>query len=248
VSPVRFFALYRVYVDEAGDRGLKPGASAHFVVSAVLVQDALETQARSDLAGLRQELGRQPGHVLHFRKLSHLQKVRATQAASTLPSEAITNVIICKQHLQGAGSAGQTTIITRPDPMYLWALRLLLERVSWYIRDHGGGTSIVTFAHVKRFKVQKLHDYRRALSLSDTNIHWPSFDGHAFRVSAPNAIELLQVADITASALLDAVEPQYGNVEDRYLRNISGKLYRYSNSPVTSYGLKGGCLDRRRFS
>jgi len=221
VAPVRFFALYRVYVDEAGDRGLRPGASTHFVVSAVLVQDSSESQVRSGLADLRQELGRHPGHVMHFRKLSHLQKVRATQAVASFPIESITNVIVCKQHLQGEGSPGQTTIITRPDPMYLWALRLLLERVSWYIRDHGGGTSVVTFAHVKRFKVQKLHDYRRALALSDTNIHWPSFDGHQYKVSAPNSIELLQVADITASALLDAVEPRYGNVEDRYLRNIS---------------------------
>jgi hypothetical protein len=47
--------------------------------------------------------------------------------------------------------------------MYLWAIRLLLERVSWCIRDAGGEASIVTFAHLKRFRAAKLHDYRDAL-------------------------------------------------------------------------------------
>jgi hypothetical protein len=138
--------------------------------------------------------------------------------------------------------------------MYLWALRLLLERVSWWVRDNGGGTCIVTFAHIKNFRVQKLHNYRAALQASPTSIHWPSFEGHPFRIGGMNAVELLQFADSTASAVFQAVEPDpFGNLEDRYLRNIAGKLYRYKTSSITSYGLKdlsqshgqvGGSLER----
>jgi hypothetical protein len=231
--------MHRVYVDESGDRGMKPNSSDHFVVSAILVRDSDDAQVRTELAALSQALGRHAGQVLHFRNLTHSQKIKATQDLAASSVQAITNVVVCKRHLQGVGPAGNATLITRADPMLLWAMRLLLERVSWYIRDHGGSTSIVTFAHIKNFKTQKLHDYRAALLNSPTNIHWPSFDGHKFRFGGMASVELLQLADSTASALGGAVNPdQYGNVEDRYLRNLSGKLYRYGNSPITSYGLK----------
>lgn len=256
MAPVRSFALHRVYIDEAGDRGSKPGSSDHFAVSAIIVRDALDAPLRTEIGALRQRLGRQPQQVLHFRKLTHSQKLHATDSLNASCCAVVVNVIVCKRHLQGSGSPGNAVFITRSDPMYLWALRLTLERVSWYIRDHGGGSSVVTFAHIKRFKVQKLHDYRRALHRSPTTIHWPSFDGHPFRVSDPASIELLQFADTSASAVLDAVEPDdFGAVEERYLRNMRGKLYRYGDSAITSYGLKvvpssqadpGGSLHRLR--
>lgn len=146
--------------------------------------------------------------------------------------------------------------ISQPDPMYLWAIRLLLERVSWFIRDTGGGSSIVTFAHLKRFKTSKLHSYREALRHSPTSVHWPSFDGHQFRLNAPHAVDMLQLADIGASALFKAVEPdRYGNPEPRYLAELRPIVYRRPPGPVTSYGLKvfpavegepGGSLFRLR--
>ena len=232
--------MYRVYVDEAGDRGMKPASSAHFAVSAIIVAHPLDVQVRAELANLSQQLGRKPGQVLHFRNLTHSQKVKASQDVATSSIAVITNVIICKRHLWVAGAPpGTTAYITRPDPMYLWALRLLLERVSWWIRDNGNGTSIVTFAHVKNFQAHKLHSYRNALQMSPTQIHWPSFQGHLFRLAGMAAVQLLQLADLTASALYTAIEPdQFGNIEERYLRNIAPKLYRYGRSPVTAYGLK----------
>jgi hypothetical protein len=232
--------LHWVYVDEAGDRGMKAASSDHFVVSAVVVRDVDHSQVRSELAALRQALGRDPGHVVHFRKLTHPQKIKAAQDVAASSIAVLTNVIVCKRHLQGTNPlGGGAPFIFRADPMYLWALRLLLERISWYIRDHGGGSSIVTFAHLKGFHTQKLHNYRAALAASPTNIDWPSFDGHLFRFGGMQAVELLQLADLTASALYGAVEPdQYGNREERYLHILSSKLYRYFASPVTSYGLK----------
>jgi len=232
--------MYRVYIDEAGDRGMKPASSDHFVVSAIIVADVLDAQVRTELATLSQLLGRKPGQVLHFRNLTHPQKVKATQDIAASSIATITNAIICKRHLAGAAALpGSTAYITHPDPMYLWALRLLLERVSWWIRDHGDGTSIVTFAQIKNFQAHKLHSYRNALEMSPTNIHWPSFAGHAFRIASMDAVELLQFADSTASALYAAIEPdQFGNVEVRYLQNMAAKLYRYGDSAVTAYGLK----------
>jgi hypothetical protein len=232
--------LYRVYIDEAGDRGIKPGSSAHFIVTAVIIRDSFDAQVRADFGTLRQELGRHRWQVLHFRKLTHSQKIKASQDLATANIAAITSVIICKRHLYGApGSGLPPAYMTQPDPMYLYALRLLLERISWYVDEHGSGEAHVTFAHLKRFKVAKLHDYRAILELLPTTIRWRVFHGRPFHVSDMKARELLQVADACASALFKAVErDDYGNTETRYLENLNPLVYRRGMGAVTSYGYK----------
>jgi hypothetical protein len=124
--------------------------------------------------------------------------------------------------------------------MYLWALRLLIERVSWCIGRSGGTAATMTFAEVKGFKGAKLHDYRKRLEArDDVSIDWSLFQGHPFRIDRPSDVELLQVADTAASAIYQAVEPDpYGNTEPRYLTELKPKIFRPANRPVTSYGLK----------
>lgn len=245
--------LYRVYVDESGDRGLSAKSDKHFVVSAVIVADSDESLVRSELGATRGALGRAPGHVLHFRKLSHSQRLKSVQDLATFSIATTTNVIVHKDLLGQPMPAGNMAYIAKPDPMYLWALRLLLERISWFCDEHGG-EAIVTFAHVRHFQARKLHDYRRALELtSGVQIRWPVFDRHPFRIASPNHVELLQAADIAASAVFKAVEPDdYGNREPRYLAELTPVLYRRGTANVTSYGLKvfpsaqanpGGSLD-----
>jgi hypothetical protein len=248
--------LYRIYIDEAGDRGVKPSSSSYFVVSAIVVDDAVEMTLRTELAALQQALGRHPGQVIHFRNLTHSQKLKATQDIAASQIATVSNVIVCKRHLCSTAIPGSAPFIANADPMYLWTVRLLLERLSWWVRDHGGGSSVLTFSHIKRFKAQKLHDYRDLLQACPTTIHWPSFDGHRFHFDAPQAIELLQFADVTASATFAAVEPDnYGNTEIRYLNELSPSLYRRSTGPITTYGLnvfpkaqaeRGGCLHQLR--
>jgi hypothetical protein len=234
-----FVVLWRIYIDEAGDRGISAKSSAHFAVSAAIVRDDRHDEVRRQLGKLRAELGRKPGHVLHFQKFSHSQRIKATQDIAASEVDGLTSVLLCKRGFDQPDPAGDLAYITNPDPMYLWAVRLLLERISWYVRDHGGGAAIVTFAHVRRFQTQKLHDYRAALERGGANIHWPAFNGHRFKIGSPDQVEMLQIADSSASALFRAVEPdEYGNVERRYLQELAPKLYRRSGRPTTSYGLK----------
>ncbi len=232
--------LYRVYVDEAGDRGISHASDCHFVVSAVIVADSDDATLRRELGSLRAQLGRHPGHVLHFVKFSHSQRLKAVQDVAASSVATVVNVIVHKDLIGQPLPTGNVAHISKPDPMYLWALRLLLERVSWFIDDTDGGEAIVTFAHLKGFKSQKLHDYRAALEGNgDIGIRWSVFAGHRFRVESPKSVELLQVADVTASALFRAIEPDaYGNTEKRYLEELRPKLYRRGDAEITSYGLK----------
>jgi hypothetical protein len=111
--------------------------------------------------------------------------------------------------------------------------------VSWYVEENDG-TAIVTFAHVRHFKTDKLHDYRHALEQApEVEIRWPAFQGHRFRTDSPTHSHLLQFADAAASALFRAIEPdEYGNTERRYLENLSPKIYRRGAGLTTSYGMK----------
>lgn len=230
--------LWRVYIDEAGDRGISAKSSAHFVTSAIAVRDSDESQARAELGELRRSLGRQPDQALHFQRFSHSQRLKAAQDLTASCVHSIFNVVLCKRGFSEP-PPGDVRHIAKPDPMYLWAVRLLLERVSWHIREQGTDRAIVTFGHVRRFKVQKLHGYRAALQRDGTGVHWPAFRGHPFKMGSPEKVELLQFADTAASALFRAVEPdEYGNCERRYLEELRPKLYRRESGSVTSYGLK----------
>lgn len=233
--------LYRVYIDEAGDRGASEGSSDYFVVSAVIVADQHDAATRNRLAEIRELLGRDRNHVLHFRKLKHVPKVRACMEVANLDNACVTNVILCKRRLQAKLPDGSGAHIKNPDPMYLYAIRLLLERISWFIDDAGASNkAIVTLGHITRFKSEKLHEYRANLEfLSDTNeIRWDVFAGHPFRLAATNEVELLQLADIAASALFAAIDPgKLGITERRYLDELAPLIYRRRGN-VMSYGLK----------
>lgn len=209
--------MFRVYIDEAGDRGHRAGSSTHFLVAAVIVDDQHDAVVRGQLTTLRAALGRQPGHTLHFRKLTHSQKIKACQDVAGFALDAIATVTMVKPRFASPKPDGGVAYIKQADPMYLWAVRLLLERVSWYVDESGGGPALVTFGHLTRFPAHKLHNYREALEASDTQIRWQAFVGHQFRLAHPNDVQLLQVADSCASALFRAVEPaEFGNTEDRY--------------------------------
>jgi hypothetical protein len=232
--------LYRVYVDEAGDRGISDSSGCHFVVSAVVVADEEDAALRAQLATLRAELGRHPGHVLHFVKFSHSQRLKAVQEIASSSAATIINVIVHKDLIGQPLPTGGMAHISRPDPMYLWALRLLLERVSWFVDEAGGDGAVVTFAHLKGFRADKLHHYRAALEATpEVDIRWAILHDHPFRIASPKSVELLQVADTAASALFRAIEPDmFGNTEIRYLEELRPKLYRRGSAKLTSYGLK----------
>lgn len=232
--------MYRVYIDEAGDRGMKPASSEYFLVSAVIVKDELDPEVRRELARLRETLRRPPDQVLHFRKMAHASKVRSSAEIGESSIAAITNVIMCKRLIQDPAGPGGAAYISTPDPMYLYALRMLWERISWFVRDQRDGRAAkVMFAQIKHFKVEKIQAYRKKLESGSTKIEWKSFDGHPFVMRGMEEREMLQIADCSASSLAAAIEPNnLGDVEDRYLRNLAPKLYRYKDKPNTAYGLK----------
>lgn len=218
------------FIDEAGQRSNSASSSDHFTMSAVVWKEEWDADARDLLRELRQALGRQSGHAVHFVKLNHHDRLLASnKLGDASPNLLVVTVTICKRHL--SPRAGFTD-----DMVYLWSLRLLLERLSWLAREQDRDLHY-TMAHVVRFKKSKLRAYEQVLrNLPDCQVAWDHVPkGGA--LSTPRDDERLQLADVSASATFQAFEPIRGFTERRYLEELAPALYRRRGN-LLSYGLK----------
>lgn len=206
-----------------------------------MVHEEHNDRVRERLGDLKVALGRHRYQVLHFRNLRPKSKrLEAARAVASLPIARVMNVIIDKSRISGEGPAGDISFIAQADPMYLWALRLLLERVSWYARVIHRQDLLMTFSHVQGFKEGKLTAYREALEKQrddpEMSIEWDLFDAHRFVIASPKTVDLLQVADVAASAVFQAIEP--GRDGRQYLDALMPVIYKRPPNQITSYGLK----------
>lgn len=220
------------FIDEAGVRSRSKSSSDHFIMTAVVVDDRDVPLAAQFLAQLRSELGRRPGDTLHWVALKkHEQRVHAAKSLGAQPWATISNVVACKRHL--------TNHIT-DSQFYLYTFRYLLERLSWLARD-SNATLSYTLAHITRpqMTLGELRQYESALQAMPTSIQWGSLDTKGGRIEQPARVEMLQCADLAASAAYRAFEmDQYGNTERRYLEELCPRLYRRRYGAITSYGMK----------
>lgn len=224
------------FIDEAGQRSRSPRSSDHFVMSAVVVPDEQLPDAAALVAKLRSDLGRQPGDVLHWRNFKHHSlKLHVAQSLGSAGFLKIFSVVVCKRHLPDVGM--------NDDQAYLYTLRFLLERLSWFARAQSRELRY-TIAHIVRFKIETLREYEailRATPPPTCNIEWPFVDPHGGRLGQPSQVDMLQLADAAASATFNAFEPdQFGNTETRYLRELMPRVWRRGSAAnaLTSYGLK----------
>jgi Protein of unknown function (DUF3800) len=234
--------LYRVYVDETGDRGWGGRASPIFVASAVIVENGEVKQLTDALDAINSTLGKPLGTVLHWAEnvKEHSQRKVVARELATTPA-VITNAVVMKQPLMGSGSG-----LSSATTMYNYVVRRLLERITWYLRDRGA-EGIITFAHVRRFPYQRLNSYLQLLRSQPTEIRWSTIRSGKVRIDQPNRVRGLQVADLTAGAVGSALRPdRYGDFEPSYLQTILPRLYIRRGGSVTSYGMNiigpQGCM------
>lgn len=228
-----FLKLYRVYIDESGDRGLSSARSKVFILAAVVAKDSDELRLRATRDHLCASLGKPTDTVLHWSAnvKGHSARKEVASVLGALPLT-LCYAIVDKQSFQGT-----PTGLADSGRVYNYAARRLLERISWLMRD-SGGAAYVTFAHVKNFKYAPFRGYLARLR-ADTGcaIHWPSILGTP-RIDQPQAKVLLQVADVAAGALAAAVvDDPYGRIEYVYLSLLESRIYRRPPGSILTYGL-----------
>lgn len=220
------------FIDESGQRARTKGSSAHFVMSAAIVPAPRLPDAAVALEEIRGSIHRKPGQYLAWKNIkAHSQRLCVVQSLAALPWLTVSSVVVCKEHLADAG--------LNDDMAYLYTLRYLLERLSWFARDQQQVLSY-TLGHVVRFQMAKLRAYEQTLRGNpDCKIAWGALDPKGGAIEQPQRNEMIQLADLVASATGAAFNlDDYGNTENRYLCELAPRLYRRGNGLLTSYGLK----------
>ncbi|MGW3488370.1 DUF3800 domain-containing protein [Streptomyces sp. NPDC001054] len=229
---VRTSRRLHAFVDEAGVRSRSKWSSDHFVMTAVVVGERDLSASAQFLAQLRSDLKRNPGDTLHWVQFkSHEQRVHAARLLGSQEWVTLSTVVACKRHMTSNMSDSQ---------FYLYTFRYLLERLSWLARD-SGATLSYTLAHITRpqMTIGELRQYEATLRGMQTSIVWAALEAKGGGIDQPERVEMLQCADLAASATFRAFEPDaYGNTEERYLRELAPRLYRRKTGAITSYGMK----------
>ena len=246
-NPVTFIA----YIDESGDEGFKfgQGSSTWFVLGAAVYRKATELNevkvvniVRDRLNAERLPQHRQPKRKpLHFRDMRHEQKkFYVSEIAKS--NVAVFAVLIAKPDLTSP------EIFQTESHLYHYAVRLLVERISWYCRDHykkddvGDGSVSIIFSNRATMDYDKLRDYLRHLEANHIALGYRA----AERIIRPDLVESyeagkrmgLQVADAIAASFFFAVEPSgYGLTESGYGQLLMPRAYRHEGQ-VWGYGLK----------
>lgn len=238
-------ASFQVYIDESGDDGFSFGAgsSEWFVLSAVITRSAEDPAAVKVVDTVRQRLGRDPEErkPLHFRDLRHEHRLVLVDEIARKPFRAV-NVLVHKP------SINEPETFRERYRLYFYAARYLLERVSWYCRDHrrasdpGDGSADLVFSNRGGMSYRELRDYLRLLEsqsgLSDVRVDWSAIRADQVQAFTPGKQMGLQVADAVASAFYHAVQAsQYGFAEDRYARMLRPVVYQYQGRYL-GYGIK----------
>lgn len=225
--------LFRVYIDETGDRGTAPASSPFFCFAAVVVNDGNDHELRRAHARWCTDLQKPLGTNLHWRDnlKYHHQRRYAAHALGALPVR-LSFVIVHKASLPRT-----SYIMSNSEAMYLWAARLLLERLSWMVRDQQG-EAILSFGAVKGFSKASLDRYIANLrNQQNTQIAWPAIRPTIRMVQAGSSVGV-QLADLACGALDSAIRPQLGQTEPAYLQALAPIVYKRRTSSVLKYGMK----------
>jgi hypothetical protein len=197
----------------------------------------------SCLKEVRTVLKKEPKTPLHFVDLKHEQRVPYIRRVGDLPIRTVS-VLVYKPLIAEPEKFQNTKYL-----LYRYATRLLLERVSWLVRDkrrpgEGDGFAEVIFSNRSNMSYGDIRDYLRLLlKQSEANPNQVQIDRTVIdpeRISAVEHSKLagLQVADAVASGFHFALKVnRYGETETGYLPHLKRTIYR-NESVALGYGLK----------
>lgn len=237
------------YIDESGDDGLSGryrqagarGGSSHWLsIGAVIWRLSRDLDMANCARDIIADLPNQKqGKPLHFKDLSHPQRVMATR--HLVRQRFQTSVVMAYKPIIPEG------IYVQKNQLYHYMTRYLLERVSWLCRDYrrhvpeGDGRVKIVFSRRGGMDYQDFQNYLNLLRNADDpeiRIHWPVIDIAGVQAEDHGQRYGLQLADVAVSGLAAAVEYDlYGNLEPRFARSLRPRIYR-RNGNYLSYGAK----------
>lgn len=239
------------YIDESGDEGFKfnpdgSGSSRWFILSAVVVRKTNDSQIVAGAKRAREALKFDLKQQIHFCKLRHEQRVPVARVIGNLPVKTVS-ILIHKPSIADPEIFQQDAY-----SLYRYASRLLLERISWLCRDHrkkdeGDGRVQLIYSNRSAMSYEDLRAYISQLhhkpNGQTVNIDWDVIDENMVRAVNHEKMAGLQLADVVASSIYQAVNPnRYGDTETKYFEMLAKTVYQ-RKSKHEGYGLKFWCAD-----
>jgi hypothetical protein len=241
---------FQAYIDESGDEGFKfrqidgeQASSDWFVLAAFITRKKTDHETVKVIDQVRQEFKLHLRKHLHWKKLKHQQKVRYSQIISALQAR-VVGVCVHKPSLL------EPEKFQERYRLYFYAVRYLVERISWLARDRynpdkwgGDGTVELLFSNRQGMSYEEMREYLRLLEKQktagqDIRIEFDRVPVKKLKTQTPGRSMGLQLADAAAGTFFNAFEKDaFGNTEPRYLNMISPVLYRHDRS-IRGYGLK----------
>lgn len=217
--------ITKVYIDEAGDLGIHRGTQ-WFVLSAVIVDTNKEKDIRNEIKKIKEKLN---VHEIHLRKINDFYK-RAYIVKSLKPYDfTIVSILIDTNKLDKIKFSNSLLI-------YNYACRLLLERVSWFLRDNKKRADIVLSARGTSRDKELINYIKDKLIPYEENEIENVFD----KISATSASQwdLLQLSDVCATSIFLAYEINgYGFRTPCFIKPLQEHFYKH-NGQLIRYGLK----------
>lgn len=217
-----------IYIDESGDLGIGRG-TRWFVLSAVVIDADNESEMRNIISSIKQRLNI---HEIHFRNLRGFdQKSYVVNELANGKFDLINVIIDTSQlNIRCDTPSDNPSIVT-----YNFACRLLLERVSWLLRDTGRTGKIILSSRGTN-RDRELIDYINKLLSFKNNEITNKFTN--IQSKPANSWDMLQLVDVCATSMFYRFEPnQYGFITPCYSLRLKEKLYQY-NGHVEKYGVK----------
>lgn len=237
------------YIDEAGDDGLtglyrepgRHGGASHWLtIGATIWRLSRDLDAvRWGKAIINQLPEQRRNKPLHFTELNHVQRIMAISELCDKPMRVVA-VFANKPAIREG-------VYVKPNQLYHYLCRYLIERISWFCRDHrrfvpeGDGRVKIIFSRRKSMNYEQFQAYLRLLWQQDNpqiNIHWPVIDINGVEAFNHGRRIGLQIADVATSGINAALEPDlYGHCELRFARMLKPIIYS-RNRNFLSYGAK----------
>jgi hypothetical protein len=237
------------YIDEAGDEGFdfpEPGingTSRWFILSAAVIRAVNDLQVVKITGRVKTALRKDTRATLHFRDMSHDQRIVFCREIVGSPVRLIS-ILIHKPWIQ------RTALFRQKNKLYNYATRILIERISWLCHEAfatdevkvGNGKVKLVFSNRGGLSYTDITTYLDTLAfiadVENVQINWTAIDPRLIAPMPHNKSAGLQIADAAASAAFKALQPNsHGFREERYARELRPNYYR-RNARLLGYGLK----------
>lgn len=251
---------YVIYIDEAGDDGLKTirpidpnGSSEWLIVSAVVIKASREKEVREWVEGIVSGLWNYHARGLHFKNLNENKRKFVCERLSELSARYF---VVCsnKKNMRGYNNPLANEVPSQCW-FYNWMTRLLLERitdfVAWHSQKEFGGIkkAKIEFSQRGGLSYPQMNAYFRWISYQGTNtflkfgnVNWDVIDYDLLKVYPHYERAGLQLADVVASAFFKACDKHStGACDPRFAELLRPRIAKFrdkTSETASGYGVK----------